>query len=812
MVGRMRLTTLVSSTSLQALRTSGWGPRSRKAIGLLVAPVVLVAAPDQLHADGPDLVEIREPAQHEVFECDPVELILDVDLRAAQQKPLANFEVLLNSGRQSIDDLEPTDTGFRALLSAEDGVRVGTGRADGKNTVVARVFGPGLETEKDRRRFTVRADDAQIPLADAGEDRVAILGETITLDGTGSAHPSCASILNYRWEIVEAPDGSRAELADADTAAPTLQPDIPGLYVIELTADTGLQASTDQIEISAEERHALAIGSVDSPAYDLLVDVLQPVTYDGTQDLADFDALIVDGDAHEPAALLDHPIVSDAYDRGKHIIAVDLQTAHKRDWLVPLTNVGMQEPSDVLVLRRSFDEGGWPLIQTIETAPIEGNAEAPADPALVALTDAATARQSQIEWGAGAALDAMRRQPGPLGEPSPSIVIQPDMYHLWWQHTTSADLHIGGSGKGRRGSQTATHQTNIEFYLMLENPPAQDPPLKFLGMLVNGRMDPRTSGDFIAWRTDERAWFQDRMLLEIQPTDDIWTWKASTPQTPNNVSTYDNSIDVTIGYTSKKGAQALLDWKHGMTETITDWEVVANNRQTATQVWDFRSNNPSTASAQPGDRYGNTEWFSRSSDYPRKPNELSQDEMQYFASMILFADGDAHSEVTAIRLVTQQHLVDLWCDTDFGALCTDRGGGQDRQSAATTVKADATLAVNLAAIDPRLVEKITFDKNPVVNRERAFATIELDEKAVLDLQLTVASSDVSVVTPQSSNVTVKGKQKTATVCIDTTTLPDNLSERDVFISVTTPQQRENEVPLRVVSGQPTDLRTCSDPS
>lgn len=62
-----------------------------------------------------------------------------------------------------------------------------------------------------------------------------------------------ASRLLYRWRLVAAPTGSHARIADPSLVAPTIVPDVPGLYRLELVVSNGTLTSppkTVEIEVA----------------------------------------------------------------------------------------------------------------------------------------------------------------------------------------------------------------------------------------------------------------------------------------------------------------------------------------------------------------------------------------------------------------------------------------------------------------------------------------------------------------------------------------------------------------------------------
>jgi len=87
------------------------------------------------------------------------------------------------------------------------------------------------------------------PNANAGNDIASYVGNMITLDGTGSNDPD-GDTLSYFWELINAPDGSVAQLSQAQTVTPTFIPDLPGEYDIDLTVNDGfIDSAPDNVKL-----------------------------------------------------------------------------------------------------------------------------------------------------------------------------------------------------------------------------------------------------------------------------------------------------------------------------------------------------------------------------------------------------------------------------------------------------------------------------------------------------------------------------------------------------------------------------------
>ena len=87
------------------------------------------------------------------------------------------------------------------------------------------------------------------PVANAGTSQSGIVGETVTLDGSGSHDPD-GDPITYQWSFTSVPSGSTATIASPTSAVTSFVPDLPGAYVVQLIVNDGLvNSAPSSIEV-----------------------------------------------------------------------------------------------------------------------------------------------------------------------------------------------------------------------------------------------------------------------------------------------------------------------------------------------------------------------------------------------------------------------------------------------------------------------------------------------------------------------------------------------------------------------------------
>ncbi len=110
---------------------------------------------------------------------------------------------------------------------------------------LATPFNPQSLTWKFQQHFA--------PVAVAGPDQSVTLGQTVVLDGSRSYNPDAdeRGKLQYEWELVTKPAGSKTKLAKAKSVNPSLSIDKAGVYTLTLTVrQEGRSSESDTLIIN----------------------------------------------------------------------------------------------------------------------------------------------------------------------------------------------------------------------------------------------------------------------------------------------------------------------------------------------------------------------------------------------------------------------------------------------------------------------------------------------------------------------------------------------------------------------------------
>ncbi len=122
----------------------------------------------------------------------------------------------------------------------------------GSYQVQLEVSDPGGLTDTDDVSIWVAAGN-EPPVADAGSDRTVDVGDSVTLDGSGSYDPN-GDDLDYYWTFTSWPGATAPALNDQTSPVPHFTAAEIGAYVVSLVVTDGtLTSDPDSVTINCEE-------------------------------------------------------------------------------------------------------------------------------------------------------------------------------------------------------------------------------------------------------------------------------------------------------------------------------------------------------------------------------------------------------------------------------------------------------------------------------------------------------------------------------------------------------------------------------
>jgi hypothetical protein len=127
-----------------------------------------------------------------------------------------------------------TINGAAAVSGAPAAVALGSSSATVTIVVTAE---DGIHQTTYTLGFTVSSGNTA-PVANAGPDQSVIIGDQVTLDGSGSSDAD-GDPLSYAWSFQTLAPGSSATLSGANTAHPTFTADVTGQFTLRLVVNDG---------------------------------------------------------------------------------------------------------------------------------------------------------------------------------------------------------------------------------------------------------------------------------------------------------------------------------------------------------------------------------------------------------------------------------------------------------------------------------------------------------------------------------------------------------------------------------------------
>lgn len=552
---------------------------------------------------------------------------------------------------------------------------------------------------------------------------------------------------------------------------------------------------------------ALVVGDAASPFLDILSERMNTAQDDGSQKVADYDLVILDGDTHTPAALAEQPRINEALEQNKWVLVVDATEAHKQEGAAQQLGFGTQGDTDAYLFQ-SVPDTDMPVFDVMEMPPLLETklGDKPlSDDVIVRFRDNQHRKftdRVMTKLGSGTT-------PQQTTGCAPPLNIKAGILFTTWCYGFPNDWEIGSvsdsfNGNGREidagdtiaGNVVQTQQgqndASFIFTLFLNNADVVTGNSQTLHVAANGQSTATTTtwpagiadyltgtpylmGGWLGVNADDDvlAYPQAKLELTMEPESDVLTPAAIyAPQTPNNAQTdsYSSSTTFSIGATLNAGivpdggtGGGSVSGTYSTTSTnttsrtITDWSWLTDPSGTSGYKWTFFSQSPYAGESTAGSEW-DPDWFGNR-------NELNINLMQFSAEAVWTTSGV--SEDTVSFFVESRQRLPALSNVLFTPLLlynTDQLVGQTASIDLGTV-IPVTLEPESLIFKDASGNTIT-ESNPIKAGENVTATVDLSGPSPFSYTITSTASstyDNAVITESPVRVTKGDSSKSFTI-------------------------------------------------
>ena len=570
------------------------------------------------------------------------------------------------------------------------------------------------------------------------------------------------------------------------------------LYSGSTLARAASGSSTDQT-VNDQPIKALVHGTISSETYEDLSLHLAITADDGQQDASQFDVLIFDGNS-EPADGTDAVLsteISRALGHGKWVLAFDAGEKVKTTYIAPVIYFSTPGRSRSYLVRSVTETDGSSSWRIISSPAIF-----PGGPTLNP--------EKEVAWNDAESLVTRLKDPGaslaPVANPAqgtdvqpgadsadplpPDSPIPPGLIHSRW-YSTVDEGPLALPQPAKRSNAAKQHYrliVNSTYTAFLNNNNNASGDFQFVLVQIDGSFNPTNgTGYFANMTTQERAWFDDRIRVRLDPSEASdpklnLSWVNNAPITPNPTSTYTTNSSFTIGFFAGFG-ESSYTWGTSKSFEIPAWKV-SSNGSGSNMDWNFRSANPNADIAYNQCASNSIlNWFNTcgvfDNGYPNSngsPNELSRVQNIFHTAVVYRTVGvrsGTYARALFVGRITP-NLPDLFCNIDIGAICGSKPSWDTYFN--TT---GFNVIIDLNAVVPVPLQHMTFSQNPAVAGTKVTGQVFLQNPAPIDTRVFLTSLNPNRAKVPASIVIAKGQTSNT---FDVLTTPGGSSGVDtIFI-------------------------------
>jgi hypothetical protein len=330
-----------------------------------------------------------------------------------------------------------------------------------------------------------------------------------------------------------------------------------------------------------------------SPIYEALKTKLRMTPWDGGQEAANFDMVILDGDTFGVQQLQDDELIHSAVRSGVWVLSLDAAEEQKLNGVGHLLGAGTPEKSHAYLARLTRSPNGHPSSTYVDFR--DGRAD--------------TVRQAQriVEYVEGEGLQAQQANDQEPTDPPKGALMWEHRVTQPWDIMLPRNNHPENPG---RPIQTASWTQTYDIRLYLAND--SDNPAGTSQWVAIEQKGEATPNQLAINYTDctvdnscpddpginpnyEIAWPQTLFIPQASISGNLFALNDSSPQNQNNASSVTTTSGFSIGVNQAQGGFGTYTYSTSATRVISEWKAENDSNPAATNPtasWRFGSADP----------------------------------------------------------------------------------------------------------------------------------------------------------------------------------------------------------------------------
>lgn len=538
--------------------------------------------------------------------------------------------------------------------------------------------------------------------------------------------------------------------------------------------DTDPAAPTTPVAPPANAPTALVYGVTQNLIYEALKSRFKMTIWDETQDIADFDLVVLDGDGFSGQQLSGDDLVREAIQAGVWVLGLDAAEEDKNG-MGDLLHASSRGDVSAYLVRQAENVSGRPGSRLIDFVNSDRRAEAVARSVAAYVTEKAIApQQANIP---ARALTYLIHHTSDYSGLLPNV--NAPAFNGW------------GCNQGNwscASAQTATWSVDHYITVLLSASTSPFGDFQHVVVETNGRADPgplayNNINSCSPSDNCEIAWIQTRFdashtIAASSTTDKTLTLEQTSPTTANNTESVTTTSSFSVGFNESQDLYGSYTYSKSDTKTIADWEV--NDVSTNAAQWQYASNTVYDGMNTDGFDSGAWEYYFEGVA-PKSPNNLSVQNLEYNAK------SHWNNNAVSTDTVNIGGTDSAWYTDAFAANINNYvgmdTGNPDSNCTALSCSCIGTclvhqymarhndvqpwnIAVDMSAVIPVPTKSLTFSPNPAVAGQNVTGTLTLSAPTPVPAEVLINAVGQGA-TPEHDTYSIAANQDTLTFNLST---------------------------------------------